>query len=144
MHADAIAQVLDDLKPTKYGWRAMLPAEFATFFGVNVAIVFSTRSLPQRSRPPEVSEGEKALAGSILLDLIRVLQEAERNFEIFNIEVPEAMSLVSDPHISIYRSEAKESRPNAWELVVGVKGSPDFGFHVEFEGVEYRGIYAGI
>lgn len=51
------------------------------------------------------------------------------------------MSLVSDPHIWI--NQAEEVRPNAWTLVIGAKGAPDFGFHVEFEDVEFQEIWAG-
>jgi hypothetical protein len=121
----------------------MLPVEYGTFFGVGVSIDLQTRSFPEAGEPPKVNANEKALVKSILSNLIPVLQEAERNFEIFNTQAPEAMSLVSDPHIWIDRSRGEEGQPNEWDLVIGVKEAPDFGFHIEFKGLEYRGIWAG-
>lgn len=144
MDTTAISQLLTSLKPTKYGWRAPLPNELANFFGVPVAIEFETRSLPESSWPPEVTEGEKALDQSIFLQLRDVLQKAEREFESSNAERdPYAMGRVSDPHIWILRDEAGVAQPTLWTFVVGAKDAPDFGWHIEFDGIECRGIWAG-
>ena len=140
----AIAQLFDRLAADKYGWRATLPAEFGTFFGVQITIDFETRPLPAKGRPPKVNDGEKELARIILLNLDDVLQEAERRFEAFNTEFdPDSTIQVSKPHIWISRGEAEEIQPNCWTLVIGAKGAPDFGCHIEFDGLDYREIWAG-
>jgi len=139
----AIAQLLEGVKRTEYGWRVLLPIEFGNLFGTQLAIEFQTRQVPERSPPPEVNKGEKDLVKTILLRLRDVLREAEQHFEDYNRANPDAMGLVSKPHIWIDREAIVEDGPCRWALVIGAKGAPDFGCHVEFDGTEYKEIWAG-
>jgi hypothetical protein len=143
MDVATISQLLEGLKRTKYGWRVTLPIEFGNLFGVQLAIDFQTRPVPERRHPPEVNEGEKNLAKIILLRLRDVLREAEQRFESYNANDPEAKGLVSNPFIWIDRDAIEEDGPNRWAFVIGAKGAPDFGWHVEFEATECQEIWAG-
>jgi hypothetical protein len=144
MDSRAITQLLGDLKRTKYGWRAVLPVEFGNFFGRPVGIDFQTREVPERRPPPAVSESEKELVRTILLRLREVLQEAERQFEQYNAGAdPPAVSMVADPQIWLHREDAEVAHPTRWALVVGARRAPDFGWHLEYDGTEFREIWAG-
>jgi hypothetical protein len=136
-----IEKLLGGLRPTKYGWIALISAEFGGFFGTSITLEFETRPIPQVGAPPEPSEDERYLARTILTNLIVILQEAERRFETYHSEVPEALSVIANPHIWINREEPKGHR--SWTFVVGAKGAPDFGCHIEFDGVIFRDIWAG-
>jgi hypothetical protein len=139
-----IAELFGRLKANKYGWSTAIPAEFGTFFGTQLTIEFETRPIPSKGRPPEVSDSEKELARTILLHLDDILQETERRFEAYNTEFdPDSTIQVSKPNIWISRDQAEETQPNRWAVVIGAKGAPDFGWHVEFNGIEYHEIWAG-
>lgn len=79
----------------------------------------------------------------ILLQLRDVVREAEQHFENYNMTNPDAKGLVSEPHIWIARDAIEEHGPNRWAFVTGTKSAPDFGWHVEFDGTEFREIWAG-
>jgi hypothetical protein len=140
----AITRLLKTLERNEYGWQVLLPVEFGNFFGSQVAIEFQTREIPNRRPPPAVSEGEKELARDILLRLREVLREAERRFKRYNAGTdPPATSLVSRPHIWIQRGEIGVAHPRRWALVVEAKDATDFGWHLEFDRVKFREIWAG-
>jgi hypothetical protein len=143
MGVAAVSELLEGLRQTKYGWSVPLPVESGNFLGAQLIVEFQTRPVPERRAPPGVNEGERELATKILLGLRGVLREAERRFESYNSDTPDAMGLVSKPHIWIDRDTIEAEGPGRWALVVGAKGAPDFGWHVVFEGIECREIWAG-
>jgi len=143
MDVATVAELLKGLEQTKYGWRMTLPRECRNFFGVQLAVDFQTRLVPERPPPPEVNEGEKELARTVLLRLRDVLRLAEQRFESYNSTNPDAIGHVLNPHIWINRESIEEDGSSRWALVIGAKGAPDFGWHVEFDGTECQDIWAG-
>jgi len=141
MESADIERAICGIRSTQFGWSASIPAEFGTFFGVSITLVFETRPIAQVETPPVATKEEQDLARTILTHLIAILQEAESRFEAYHSQVPEALSLVARPRIWIYREEPKG--PHFWTFVVGAKGAPDFGCHIEFHGIEFHDIWAG-
>ena len=136
--------VLATLTANDYGWRTVLPDRLGRFFGQPVGLEIETREVPAAGSPPAVSEREAALVGLIIENLASILTEARKRFDEANSGYEAAVrEQVRDPHIWIDREIVEESGGHRWALVVGLQDWPDFGYHIEFKGLECRGMWAG-
>ena len=69
--------------------------------------------------------------------LPQILDEARKQFIKYTAKKdPEAGEQVREPHIWINRDELEEEEnPERWTFVIGREDSPDFGYHIEFDGL---------
>ena len=138
------ACLLSDLRllPDEYGWVATVPAAFGTFQDVPIHISIHTRSNPNDAPPPCPSDTELSLASKVLGALDSVLHESIMRFSKYSdTHDPDAQHHVSNPHIWIDREFIEMG--TRWAFVVERDDAPDFGYHVEFDGVTCLGIWAG-
>ncbi len=106
-----------------------------------VTIRLETSSLPT-DEPPSPLPAETELCKLILSNLNQILKDAEATFLAYIEKYhPEARNHVANPHIWIAR-EFIDSGFH-WALVVEQDDSPDFGYHIEFNGPECLGLFAG-
>jgi hypothetical protein len=142
-----LASIRDRLKPTNgTTWRAELGSEQARLFDCPIAIEISTRSVPDDSPVPEISNAESHLADMVLLGLDKCLSQCERLLDadptIRHIRISND-ARVANPHIWIDREMMTENGPTRWAMVLGIDVNPDFGWHIEFDGLDALEIWAG-
>ena len=145
MDEATIEATLAALAPHEYGWRAEIPPDRGTFLGRPTSLDIETTEEPRKSNPPRPTEAELALARTILAALPAILAEAARQFtdDVTAEGDPGALDQVADPHAWISRLEMEEEGPAHWAFVVGRRDNDDFGYHLEFEGAEFRSIWSG-
>lgn len=137
---------ISNLTEHDYGWEGILPEELGRLFGQPIGIEIETRPVSEDGPPPLVSQEERALAKRIIADLPQVLAEAEKQFSRYTAKKkdPDAFEQVREPHIWINRDELEEEEnPERWTFVIGREDLPDFGYHLEFDGLSFLEIWAG-
>ena len=145
MHKHAIATLLGDLRATDYGWHAEIPPAIATLSGLPIGIEIHTRLVPQPDQPPPpVSSVETDLARLILSSLDEIVADVHRRLVDYVSDYePAALERVMHPHVWISRETLQGTGASRWAFVIGARDNPDFGYHVEFRGVESLEIWAG-
>jgi hypothetical protein len=142
MQGHDIDNLLAILEPSRHGWTAQLP-DNAQFHGQRVILRIQTESIPSGSMPPPTTEMLE-LARAILLDIDRVLRDGEREFAAYHQEYdPDAVAQADAPRIWIDMDALLDDGPTRWALVVGRKGSEDYGTHIEFDGTRLIDIWSG-
>ena len=144
MTPDEADAVLAALQVHAVGWRTEVsPARL--FFGVPISLDVTTREVPEVGAPPAMDDRERELALRALMNLPSILLTAERVFLDYMNRKGDADALrhIQDPHIWISRESLEESSPAGWTFVVEFSDATDYGCHIEFDGIEYQGIWAG-
>lgn len=117
-------------------WRAALPIESGTLFGQPLALVAEV------GRPGLVGGGDVGatpLVREILENLPGLLAVAGPHLASYE-EGEDIVSLVSNPKIWL---SAEVGDERAWTLVVERVDWEDFGWHLEFQGLDFVEIWAG-
>ena len=141
MEADAIDAVLRSLRPTPWGWLAVVPG--AAFLGQPMSLRVDTRDVPTDEPSPAPNSDEVSLARLVLSGLPGVLAQAEQQYRTYHREVPEAVPLAHEPHVWLSRSGMARDGADHWQFVVGIRGAEDYGTHAEFAGLSCVGIWSG-
>jgi len=120
-------------------WSAQLPEEMGTFLGRPLDVS------AEAGRPGLVGAGDVAatpLVREIFGALPEILARAEREFLEYTRDVEEVdvREIVCEPQFCL-RADVEDERE--WSLVVHRTDWPDFGWHLEFHGTEFREIWAG-
>ena len=141
------ASIHSRLKPTNgTTWRAVIEDDRFRLMDCPIAIEIHTRSVPDESLIPEISTVESQLADTILNGLDTCIAESERLLEndptIEYIRINGGAKIVN-PHIWISRDIVTQDGANRWAMVLGVDANPDFGWHIEFDGLTALEIWAG-
>ncbi len=141
------ASIYAELKPTNgTTWRAMIEDDRFRLMDCPIAIEIDTRSVPDESPVPDISNGECQLADTILNGLDTCIAESERLLEndpsIGHFRINGGARIVN-PHIWISREIMARDGENRWAMVLGVDVNPDFGWHIEFDGLTALEIWAG-
>lgn len=147
MDESAIDHLLANLSADHSGWSGVVPVEAGTFLGHPIELAIQTRGLDmsifdgvEQSPPPPADERILSLARQILADLPQVLAIAEREYEDYEEDRFDP-SLVSDPNIWL-SCEFEEDGPERWAFVVGRTDWPDYGVHIEFDGLDFHDCWA--
>ena len=144
MDADAIDRLLGDLVPDDTGWRADVPAEAGRFLGRPVWIDLQTRHFPEDGPPPPPDEAKLSLARHLVAHLPEVLAVAEREYKAHATDWEVDPAEVADnPHLWFLLDEFEEAGPGEWAFVVGRSDWPDFGTHLEFDGLTFQDCWSG-
>jgi hypothetical protein len=131
-----------NLEADRFGWSADLASKGAAFFGHSVALKIDTSASPMSGPPPPPGRAELALASVIVQSLSTVLSLCEAKFSEDTCRYDgTAMQHVRAPHIWISTEFIGEG--SSWSFVVSRDDAPDFGCHLEFDGLRYLGISAG-
>jgi hypothetical protein len=141
------ASIRHRLKPCNgTTWRAVLDDDAALLMDCPIAIEIETRTFPDDSPIPAISDVESGLIDAILARLPDCITECERLLDndptIGHIRVDGGAKVVN-PHIWISREVMQQDGDDRWVMVLGVDVNPDFGWHIEFEGLTALGIWAG-
>ena len=141
------ASIQSQLKPTNgTTWRAVIEDDRFRLMACPIAIEIETRSVPDESSVPEISAEESQLADVILNGLETCIAESERLLEndptIGHIRVNGDAKIVN-PHIWISREIMTQDGANRWAMVLGIDVNPDFGWHIQFDGLAALEIWAG-
>ena len=120
-------------------WNAKLPEEAGTFLGRPLDFCAEV------GRPGLVGAGDVTatpLVRDILKALPEILATAEREFLASTRDDEDIVvrEVVCDPCIHL---SADVEHELDWSLVVHRADWPDFGWHLEFHGTEFREIWAG-
>lgn len=130
------------LEPERYGWVADLANSSATFFGRALKLQIETSDLPVSQEPPAPSRAELNLASMILQNLEMLLVTCQTKFTEENPSLDSsALKHIDAPHFWISREFIGDGKH--WEFVIGRDDAPDFGYHLEFDGLNYLGLSAG-
>lgn len=130
------------LEPDRYGWAADLPNSSATFFGHALKLQIETSDLPVTQEPPAPSRVELNLATMILQNLEALVATCQTMFIEANPSLEStALKHIINPHFWISREFIGDGKH--WEFVIGRDDAPDFGYHLEFDGLNYLGLSAG-
>jgi hypothetical protein len=95
------------------------------------------RCLPEELQQP--SARDMKLLGEILTDLPQILAKAKSEFEQF--ENPSFIDQIDNPTIWISCGDIQWQPKWAW--VIERLDHPSYGCHIEFEGLEFKEIWAG-
>jgi hypothetical protein len=79
----------------------------------------------------------------VLGGLPDVLAKAEWQYRQYNADAPDMIERAERPHVWLSRDLLAAEGPMHWAFVVGIADAPDWGIHVEFEGLEFRRIWSG-
>lgn len=118
-------------------WRAHLPAEAGTLFGQPLEIV------AEIGRPGLVGAGDVAatpLVRQVLAGLPALLGIAEAQLGASADDDDRVEDVACRPHVWL---SAEVEDEMDWTLVVERTDWPDFGWHLEFHGLEFRELWAG-
>jgi hypothetical protein len=130
------------LAADRFGWSADLASKGGSFFGHPVALKIDTSPSPVMGPPPPPTRAELSLASVIVQSLSTLLRLCEEKFsEDTRRYDGTAMQHVRAPHIWISTEFIGEG--SSWSFVVSRDDAPDFGYHLEFDGLRYLGISAG-
>ena len=135
---------LSNLEPLrKTGFRLRHSA--ALIFGQPVSIEIETRSVPSDAPIPNLNDQEFALVALIIENIEHCINEsvAKLQGDESHQRLDEANAQITNPHVWISREMMQEEGMQRWTMVVGVDVNPDFGWHVEFDGLECLEIWAG-
>lgn len=142
MTADAIDGVLGGLRPYRWGWRDdALPG--VQFLGRPVGLRVDTDPTPAGNPPPPPDATETALVRLVLAGLPDLLPLLEREYREYNADHPDVIERVHEPHIWLSRDFLEEIGPGFWTFGVGIADAPDWGIHLEFDGLQFRRIWSG-
>lgn len=141
------ASIRSRLKPSNgTTWLAVLDDGAAVLMDRPIAIEIETRSFPDDSPVPAISDEESRLIDTILARLPDCISQCQRLLAndptIRHIRVNGDAKVVN-PHIWISREVMDQDGEDRWVMVLGVDVNPDFGWHIEFEGVTALEIWAG-
>jgi hypothetical protein len=130
------------LKPDSYGWTAEIPAKRGCFLSHSILLELHTRSVPEDMVPPEPDDLEITLARKVLEGLETVLDDSASQFQTYTAAMDrEAANHIRHPHIWICREFIEAG--SRWAFVIERDDAPDFGYHIEFDGIHCLGISAG-
>ena len=129
------------LSSQSHGWFADLDPSRGLFLGRPVRLTFDTADLPPPTTAPKPTSDELSLANTILEALPAVLRAATEQFLAYTANDPEAQLHVRSPEIWISREIIEDG--SAWAFVVGRDDDSDFGYHVEFTGLQSIRVWAG-
>jgi hypothetical protein len=142
MLAENIEGILQTLQPDAYGWWCELPPPIR-FFAKPVGVKLDTRPVPEEYPPTPPEAAEIELLRFILSGLEKLLAVAERQYNEYNIDLPELLEKVHDPHVWISREWLEKDGPGRWTFVVGIADAPDWGIHLEFRELEFLEVWSG-
>ena len=136
--------MLNNLKPNrKLGFCALHKS--ARILGLPVSFEIETRSVPSDTPTPRLNEQESTLVALIVENINHCISESLaklQNDESFQ-RLNEANARIANPHVWISREMMNEEGAQRWTMVIGVDVNPDFGWHVEFDGLKCLRIWAG-
>src|SRR5262245_13748427 len=136
MEPRGIDQLLAALTPGKYGWQITVPTAAGTFLAHAVELQIQTQPIPRESPPPSPNADEVKLVRTILGALRQILEVIEREFRSHVTDwEPDPVGLVCNPHFWIDRDMQEDDGPSRWAFVVEQEGAPDYGLHLEFDGL---------
>lgn len=141
MDHELIIKIVAELKENRDGWVVELSG--IEFFGQTVSLVLQTMPIPS----PEIlspSKEMRALVFVVLGSIEGVLSLAKSHFEEYHAEgLSVATGSVAHPHIWIYQDNLEEDGPERWTFVVESNLNPDYGTHVEFDGLSVVDVWGG-
>ena len=143
MERDTIEAVVQQLRPSPYGWRCELPTP-VRFFGQLVELQVDTLPFCDDDEPPPApAPAEVELVRLVLGGLPGVLAECERQYRKYNAGFPELLGEIREPHIWVSREWLGDAPPGDWSFVVEIADAPAWGIHSEFRGLEFQEIWSG-
>lgn len=141
MDQELISQIVAELRENRDGWEVELKG--VEFFGQPVSLVLQTMPIPRPEILPP-SEEMKALVSLVLGSIVGVLVLAKSHFEEYHAEgLSVATGSVFHPHIWIYQDNLEEDGPERWTFVVESNLNPDYGTHIEFDGLAVVDVWGG-
>lgn len=141
MNQAEIAIVFDGLQHHSDGWWSPLPDSFQ-FCDQPVRLVIQTESVPTSNTPPPSPE-LRALSETVLANIDALLNRAESEFRRYHAEYPGAVESVVNPHFWVNIDAMLDDGPTRWAFIVESKLNPDYGTHIEFDGLDYLDIWGG-
>lgn len=142
MEPGKVQAVLASLRPSRYGYQSD-PLPKPLFHGAQVTFAIQTESMPVDS-PSTPNASMMALARLILSNWETVLEQASREFTSYHEEeAPDATLAVDSPHIWIDKDMLEEENDQRWTFVIGHPDAPDYGTHIEFEGLRILEVWCG-
>ena len=136
--------LLNNLEPIrKTGFCARYDS--ARILGHPVLIEIETRSVPSDTPIPKLNDQESTLVALIVENIDHCINESlaklqgDESYQRLN----EANAQIARPHVWISREMMLVKGMQRWTMVVGVDVNPDFGWHVEFDGLECLELWAG-
>lgn len=131
------------------GWYGRLPGGRRTLLGrsIDVACDVDTRTVdfgmvgkPVTEDPPPISPAQAALLGLVTSNLTAILPRVEEAMRSYNREEPDFAESVGAAHVWL---DYDQDDGRSWTFVITPSGESDFAWHVEFEGLELRSVWAG-
>ena len=113
--------------------------------GHPLSIEIETRSVPSDAPIPSLNDRESELICLIVDNIDHCINESlsklrnDASYQRLN----EANAQVANPHVWISRELTDEEGPQRWALVIGVDVNPDFGWHIEFDGLKCLEVWGG-
>ena len=113
--------------------------------GHPLSIEIETRSVPSDAPIPSLNDRESELICLIVDNIDHCINESlsklrnDASYQRLN----EANAQVANPHVWISRERTDEEGPQRWALVIGVDVNPDFGWHIEFDGLKCLEVWGG-
>ena len=117
----------------------------ARIFGQPLSIEIETRSVPSDTPVPKLNDQESTLIALIVENIDHCINESltklqdDESYQRLN----DANARIVNPHVWISREMMHEEGMQRWTMVVGMDVNPDFGWHVEFDGLKCLEIWAG-
>ncbi|MBA4292425.1 hypothetical protein C0431_05595 [bacterium] len=141
MDHELISLIVEELRENRDGWEVELRG--VEFFGQPVSLVLQTMPIPRPEILPP-SEEMKSLVFLVLGSIEGVLTLARSHFEEYHAEgLSVATGSVAHPHIWIYQDNLEEDGPGRWTFVVESNMNPDYGTHIEFDGLTVVDVWGG-
>ncbi len=141
MNQTEIASAFEGLQHQGDGWWSALPESYK-FCNQPVRLVIQTESVPTPNTPPPSPE-LRALSETVLANIDAVLERAESEFRRHHAEYPEVIESVANPHFWVNIDAMLDDGPTRWSFIVESKFNPDYGTHIEFDGLECLDIWGG-
>ncbi len=139
----AIEKLLAGLTPGETGWTAKVPADFGRFLSHPVGLDIQTRHFHENDPLPPPDEQKLVLARQVLRALPQVLAIAEREANHYADGLAADPTQIHNPHLWLSLDEFEDDGPGRWAFVVERQDWPDYGVHVEFDGLKYLEMWGG-
>lgn len=136
MDAAEAGKLIKKLKLGPRGWSMTLPASAGQCFGQRIDVLCT--GFRSRTVEPPLDKQEIELLTTILTHLPQLAARAEQAWEEYGGEGQlDESDRLSRPRIFINRTKLT----GPWAMVIEIAGS-SFGWHVEFEGLQFKEIWA--
>jgi hypothetical protein len=140
MDAKSRRALIKSLKDGRHHFHTILPAEAGLYYCKRIGIKIS--KLFKVPKQVVLSPSEERLVAMILGNLPKLAKKAEEEWYGYHGD-PSLPEEVATPHIWISRDLQQKRGPKFWTFIVNHRESPDYGWHLEFEGMKFLDVWAG-